>query len=112
VCAYFVYSSYLGIRDHELQVHHELWTIVTWAVWLLLLAGIIPETRCWRERVLFTLVLTNCAVGLTVCLWNSIPFGIIHEARELSLALWLLACVAGFMTLLGSGKADATNANA
>jgi len=72
---------------------HQFWQIATWAVWTLLAAGLINETHCWRERLLFLILLFTFAIGLAFSLWASAPFSTIRTARFASLVLWILATV-------------------
>jgi len=78
---------------------HQLWAVATWAVWSLLLAGLFFETRCRRERVLISLLLTNCVLGLIASASTSLAFETARQARELSLALWLMAALASLSTI-------------
>lgn len=98
VCFYFSYSNYLDVRDRDFHWDHEVWTIITWAVWLLLIAGVFSETRCLRERILGAATFASCAVGLILSAWSSAPFKTMRHARELALAFWILA----FMTSLST----------
>ena len=99
VCAYFAYTSYAVLRDQDFPWEHELWTIVTWAVWTLLLAGLFLETRCRRERILAFLLLANCILGLIGSAWTSLTFSTVRWSRELSLALWLMAAMVSLSTI-------------
>jgi len=92
-CAYFAYASYATIRDSDLVWRHQFWQVATWAVWTLLAAGLINETHCWRERLLFLILLFTFAIGLAFSLWESAPFSTIRTARFASLVLWILATV-------------------
>jgi hypothetical protein len=99
VCTYFAYTSYAVLRDQDFTWEHELWTIVTWAVWTLLLAGLFLDTRCRRERILAALLLANCILGLIVSAWTSLAFATVRWSRELSLALWLMAALVSLSTI-------------
>ena len=105
VCAYFAYRSYAVVRDQDYLWEHELWSIATWVVWILLLAGLFLETRCRRERILGVLLLANCLVGLIGSVSTSLAFQTARETRELSLALWLLATLVSLSTIrIGQGR--------
>lgn len=73
--------------------------MLTYSVWIVLLLGLLSEVRCRRERIFFGLVLVNLAIGFAFSLWDAAPVHRAGEAREMVLALWLLAAVAGLMTL-------------
>jgi len=98
-CAYFAYTSYAVVRDQDFPWEHELWTIVTWAVWTLLLAGLFFETRCRRERILAVLLLANCFLGLIGSAWTSLASTPVRWSRTLSLALWLMAALVSLSTI-------------
>ena len=99
ICAYFAYSSYADLRDDDFFWQAGWWTALTWAVWLVLAAGLLSETRCWRERTFFGLLTTIFLIGLVFSAWNSAQSAVARYAREASFALWSLAAVAGLMTL-------------
>lgn len=92
-CAYFAYVSYTSLRDGDFLWQHQLWNSLTWAVWTALAAGLTTETRCWRERVLFSLLVLVFVLGLVFSLWVSAPFATVREARIATTALWTLATV-------------------
>ncbi len=94
-CAYFAYLSYISVRDGDFFWQHQLWNSLTWAVWTALAAGLLSETRCWRERILFALLVLVFVLGLVFSLWDSAPFDTVREARIATTALWTLATVVG-----------------
>jgi hypothetical protein len=98
-CAYFAYLSYARWRDLDFSWPHDWESILTGTVWILLLLGLMNETRCWRERTFFGLLLVNFAIALTLTLWKSAPGDLLLQARKTTLVLWLLALVASLMTL-------------
>jgi hypothetical protein len=87
-CADLAYLSFAHWRRQEFDWPHDLWFIVTCGVWILLMAGLIAETRCWRERIFFTLVLLNFVLGFTVAVWLEAPAGMVRELRIASAMLW------------------------
>jgi uncharacterized membrane protein YczE len=99
ICAYFAHSSYVYLRDGDFYWQSGWWTILTWAVWLVLTAGLISETRCWRERVLFGALLAVFVIGLVFSAWASAQPDIARHAREASVALWSLAALASLITI-------------
>lgn len=99
VCAYFAYRSYAALRDEDFLWEHELWSIATWVVWILLLGGLFLETRCRRERILAVVLLANCLVGLISSASTSLAFVSAQGTRELSLALWLMAALVSLSTI-------------
>src|SRR5262249_40560525 len=99
VCAYFAYSSYADLRDNDFFWHSGWWTTLTWAVWLVLAAGLLSETRCWRERTFFVLLPAIFLIGLVFSAFNSPQATAALHAREASLVLWGFAAVASLTTL-------------
>jgi hypothetical protein len=111
-CSYLAYISYAHVRQHEFDWSHDPWFILTSAVWILLMAGLISETRCWRERAFFALVLANFALGFTVALWKDAPASTVRQLREASAGLWALAALVSVMmtfSLPGSAGEGSSN---
>ena len=98
VSIYLAYLSYSQVREGDFYWQHEWWTILTWAVWLVLSAGLLTETQCWRERMFFCLVLLNFALGLIFAAWTSAPASTVRYAREAAMGLWILAAIASLTT--------------
>jgi len=98
-CAYFAYAAYVHIRDSDLLWSHNWWSTLTYAVWAVLVLGLLSETRCWRERVLFALVFVNLATGFVFLVWSAAPLNYTREAREAIFLLWILAALACLTTL-------------
>jgi len=107
-CAYFAYLAYIRLRDADFFWSHDLWSLLTSAVWIMLVLGLISETRCWRERVFFGLVLLNLAAGFAFSLWTTAPLNYARDSRDVSFVLWILAALASLMTLAHPREAAAT----
>jgi len=105
VCSYLAYVSYAHVRQGEFSWSHDLLSIVTYAVWVLLIAGLISETRCLRERLFFVLVFANFTLGFVLAVWAEAPFEMVHKVREISSALWALAAIASLVIALSPGRA-------
>jgi len=106
-CSYLAYVSYVHVRNQEFDWSHDPWFIATSAVWILLMAGLMSETRCWRERLFFALVLANFALGFTVAVWKQAPEATVKELREWSAGLWALAALVSLMmTFSAPSSAD------
>jgi hypothetical protein len=99
ICAYFAHASYVGLRDGDFYWQAGWWTVLTWAVWLVLAAGLLSEMRCWREGLLFGSLLAVFVIGLVFSAWNSVQPDIARHAREVSLGLWSLAALASLATI-------------
>jgi len=99
-CGYFAYLSYSQLRGADYQWQHEWWTVLTWAVWVVLIAGLVSETQCWRERVFFMVLLLNFLLGFILAAWSTAAPSTVRAGRELSLGLWVLAGLASLGTLV------------
>ena len=97
--AYFAYSSFARLRSGDLYCQHDWWTILTWVVWVVLIAGLVNETRCRRERLFFGALLLNFLLGLVLSAWSTASSGTVLAVRRISLALWILAIIAALTTL-------------
>jgi hypothetical protein len=98
-CAYFAYLSYSRLRDLDFSWSHDWQSVLTGGVWILLLLGLIAETRCWRERTFFGLLFVNFSIAFALALWKRAPFDLMRQARKTTLALWILAMLASLLTL-------------
>ncbi len=107
VCSYLAYVSYAHVRQGEFSWSHDFLSIVTYAVWVILIAGLISETRCLRECLFFVLVLANFTLGFVLAVWAEAPFEMVRKAREISSALWALAAIASLVVALSPGRTAA-----
>jgi hypothetical protein len=103
-CAYFAWISFAYVIHNELEWPHDYWTAVTYIVWILLLAALALDTRCWRERIFFGVLVINFVVGCGLTLWRNIPSGDVRMARSVTGGLWALAALLSLSTL-GTAKA-------
>jgi hypothetical protein len=95
---YFGYLAYVRVRDADFLWSHDLWSLLTYSVWIVLVLGLLSETRCWRERIFFALVLLTLGTGFWCSLWD-VRLNYAREARELLVAVWAFAAVASLTTL-------------
>ena len=103
-CSSLAYLSWGHVRREEFDWPHDSWSIVTYAVWILLMRGLLSETRCWRERIFFALVLTNFVLGFVLAIWNTVPNSAVREVRIISAALWALAAAVSLIVTFSSGS--------
>jgi hypothetical protein len=103
-CAYLAFVSYEHVRRQGFNWKHDAWSIATYAVWVLLLAGLTSATRCWRERVFFALVLANFALGFGLTVWAGAPREAVRDVRVISSVLWGLAAVASGVVTFSSAR--------
>ncbi len=85
---------------------HDPWDIGTHLVWVLFMIGLITETRCWKERLFFVLVLANFAFAFSMGLWASASGTVIADARLLSAGVWAAAALVSLGLLFSKGDAE------
>lgn len=107
ICAYFAYRTYSAIGMSDFEWRHDWWDILTWAVWAVLAAGLASEVRCWRERLLFAILLALFLVGCVFSVWASARFDFVREARQASLILWCAAALLSVIALASRRNSDA-----
>jgi hypothetical protein len=98
-CGYFSYLAYARLRDGEFSWSHEWESIAASAIWVVLMVALLSETRCWRERTFFGLLLLNFTLAFTLGAWRTAPIAAGRDARKISLVLWLMATLASLMTV-------------
>jgi hypothetical protein len=103
-CAYLSYLSVVHVRRAEFDWPHDAWSIAGYGVWVLLMAGLMNETRCRRERTLFALVLANFLLGFVLAVWSNAPEHAVRQMRLASAGMWGLAAVAGLTVMFSAGK--------
>jgi hypothetical protein len=99
--AYFSYLSYSHLRAEDYSWPHTWWTLLTYVVWIVLIAGLLTETSCWRERIVFGLVLITFLLGFGFSAWSGAPESAVRQLRMASTVLWALAAVASLRTVRG-----------
>ncbi len=98
-CAYFTWTSFRHVLQSDFYWPHDAWTAATYVVWIVLLTALTLDTRCWRERVFFGVLVVNFLVGFGLTLWRTIPVADVRAARLGTGALWALAGVLSLTTL-------------
>jgi hypothetical protein len=98
-CAYFAYAAYAHVRDGDVAWSHDWESVLTAGVWIVLIVGLISETRCRRERIVFGFLLANFTLAFSLAIWQTPPVHVMWSAREISLTLWILAALASLRTL-------------
>jgi hypothetical protein len=104
-CSYFAWISFDHLWRRDYSWPHDWWTAATYVVWILLLAGLMLDTHCLRERLFFGVLVVNFVVGCALTLWRTVPVANVRAARIGTGALWALAAVLSLTTLR---KVDAT----
>ncbi len=98
-CAYFTWISFGHVIHNEYGWPHDYWTVATYIVWIVLLAGLALDVRCLRERLFFGVLVINFVVGCGLTLWRNIPSADVRTARIGTGALWALAALVSLTTL-------------
>ena len=98
-CAYFAWVSFSHVMRNAYDWPHDPWTAATYVVWIVLLTALTVDTRCWRERFFFGLLVVNFLVGFGLTVWKAAPAQDVRTARICTGALWGLAGVLSLTTL-------------
>jgi hypothetical protein len=84
---------------------HDPWDVATHLIWILFMVGLISETKCWKERLFFGLVLANFSFAFCLGIWKGASETVVHETRLISAAAWVAAGVVSLMLLFSKGDA-------
>jgi hypothetical protein len=98
-CAYFAWISFAHVWRNQYDWPHDGWTAATYIVWVLVLVGLMLDTRCWREQTFFGVLVANFVIGFGLTVWRTIPAAHIRTARVGTGALWALAAVVSLTTV-------------
>jgi hypothetical protein len=108
-CAYFAWKAYGRVETGGVAWSHDMLAIVTHLVWIVFMVGLLTETRCWKERAFFVLVLINFALGFTMGIWHSATGEAVHTTRLISAAAWTLASVVSLVLMFQPGNPGAAS---
>ena len=100
-CAYFAWISFGHVVRSEYEWPHDIWTAITYIVWIILLLALAIDTRCLRERLFFSVLVANFLIGCGMTLWHNISLSQVRVARIGTGALWALAALLSLTTLSG-----------
>jgi hypothetical protein len=104
-CAYFAWVAYGRVKGGGLVWSHDGLDIATHLVWIIFMVGLLTETRCWKERAFFILILVNFGLAFSMGLWKSATQVTVHTTRVISAGAWALAGVAS-LVLMFQPRAD------
>jgi hypothetical protein len=98
-CLYLGWLCLARIRGQQYAWPDDFWSVLAYVVWVVFLLVLINETHCFRERLLFSILVANFALGLWMAFTSHVQPMTARTAREVSLTLWLLGAVysASFM---------------
>jgi hypothetical protein len=102
--AYFAYLSYSHLASGDFSLVHTWWTVLTYAVWVTVIGGLLTETLCLRVRIFFSLMLLICLLGLAFSAWSNSPEHAVRQLTIATTALWALAALASLTTAFGSSN--------
>ncbi|HWZ81585.1 MAG TPA: hypothetical protein VNW47_03110 [Terriglobales bacterium] len=102
-CGYFAWISFSLIMRGRYYWPHDGWTAATYVVWIVLLIGLMLDTRCLRERFFFGVLVLNFLIGFGLTLWRTLATHQVHTARIGTGVLWALAAVVS-LTTMGRGS--------
>lgn len=103
-CAYFTWLSFSHVWRNEYDWQHDGWTAATYIVWILVLVGLMLDTRCWREQMFFGALFVNFVIGFGMTVWRTIPEAQVRNARIGTGALWALGALLSLSTMGRAGK--------
>lgn len=103
-CAYFTRIAVGRIHNGNAAWSHDAWDIATHGVWVLFMVGLLTETKCWKERIFFALVLVNFALASVMGLWTGAPDATVNSTRVLSAGLWALAALVSAGLIFAKGE--------
>jgi len=110
-CAYFAWLSFQHVVRSEFDWPHDSWTATTYSVWIVLLVGLMLDTRCFRERLFFGLLVANFVSGFLLTLWRTIPTSDVRNARIGTGILWSIAALASLSTMGRAARLESVQPN-
>ncbi|MBV8475053.1 MAG: hypothetical protein JOZ36_00165 [Acidobacteria bacterium] len=103
-CGYFAKVAASRING-AWRWSHDPWDIGTHLVWMVFMIGLISETRCWKERVFFALVLANFTCAFGMGLWTGASEPVVRETRLISAAAWAAAALVSLALMFSKAAA-------
>ncbi|HET7207404.1 MAG TPA: hypothetical protein VFI95_12575 [Terriglobales bacterium] len=100
------YFAKIGISRMQYAWSRDPWDIATHLVWVLFMAGLITETRCWKERLFFALVLANFALAFGMGLVPESAHSIVTSTRTISAGLWSLAALLSLVLMFSRPRQE------
>lgn len=106
-CAYFTWVAFSHVARASYSWPHDAWTAATYVVWIVLLSALTVDTRCWRERMFFGVLVANFLIGFGLTVWKTAPTADVRMTRVVTGALWAVAGLLS-LTTVGREKRSAT----
>ncbi len=92
-CVYLAWLAFGRIRSQQFDWPNDIWSVLAYGVWVIFLLILMGETRCFRERLLFAVLLANFALALSMASAPHLQPTTAETARQISLALWVLGAL-------------------
>lgn len=92
-CLYLAWLCWERIHGQTFAWPDDLWSMLAYGVWVVFLLVLTAETHCFRERLLFGILLANFALGFLMAVVPHVSPMAARTAREMSLVLWLLGAL-------------------
>jgi hypothetical protein len=102
-CAYFAKIAVTRIYG-VWAWSHDPWDVATHLIWVLFMIGLITETRCWKERLLFALVLANFGLAFVMGLWTAASATLVGATRLISAGAWVAAALVSLALMFSRGS--------
>ena len=102
-CAYFARVAASRI-DGVSAWSHDPWDIATHLIWMAFMVGLTTETRCWKERLFFLLVLANFGLAFGMGIWDGASGQIVRETRIVSTVAWAVAALVSLVLMFSRGS--------
>jgi hypothetical protein len=104
--AYFAKVAWGRLHGGNLSWSHQALDIATHLIWVVFMAGLMGETRCWKERSFFAVVLINFSLAFGMGIWSQAPEFVVRDTRIGSLVLWVLAALLSVVLFFSRGESD------
>ncbi len=87
-CIYLAWLAYARLSSGQYAWPEDVWSVLAYSVWVIFLVILMTETRCFRERLLFTVLIANFVIGIGMAAVPGLQPARAQVARPISLALW------------------------
>lgn len=102
-CAYF--AKVAVSRIHGVTAwSHDPWEIGTHLIWMVFMIGLMSETRCRKEKLLFGLLMANFGFGFAMGLWSGASDQVVQETRIISAVAWGVAALVSLALMFAKGS--------
>ena len=103
---YFARVAWGRLHGGRLSWSHQGLDIATHLIWVVFMAGLVGETRCWKERAFFAVVLVNFTLAFGMGIWSGASESVVRQTRVVSLSLWAIATLLSLVLLFSRGESS------